>query len=223
MSNPAAQLAAQLCSSKGLRPTSEWLSTFIATQRSTTPLQSLVQTASFRILSTDITTALRRDVSLPVDISDPNVPTRTLNGSIPVQVLGVEDISRSRWEQIEAIEAIERGEATRGREIIRLPIESENGQDEGASTTRGGVHRLILQDASGIRAYGVELHAIEGVGLGMSIGSKYLLNEAIASRGIILLEPKTMKSLGGRIESFHQQWKQNRKQDLKDGIRAQDS
>ncbi len=52
-----------------------------------------------------------------------------------MQILDVEDISRSRWEQIEELEAIERGEQTRGREIVRLPV---GGEDEETEDTERG-------------------------------------------------------------------------------------
>ena len=222
MSNPELQLAAQLNSSKGLRPKNEWLSSFLKTQRPTTPFQSLMQTACFRLLSSDITSTLNCDACFPADISNPHVQERKLQGSIPVQILGVEDISKSRWEQIEAIEAIERGEGTRGREIIRLPeTEGEDGLNGGRSVRISGMHKLLLQDASGVRAYGIELFAIEGVGSSMNIGSKLLLAEVTVARGTVLMEPKTVRLLGGKIESFHKQWKENRKADLKSSIERQ--
>ena len=62
---------------------------------------------------------------------------------------------------------------------------------------------------------------MEGVGLGMNIGSKVLLQNATAARGLILLEPRCVKLLGGKIEAFHKVWKENRKADLKRGIREQ--
>lgn len=224
MSNPEFQLAAQLSSSKGLRPTHDWLSSFLKTQRPTTPLQSLMQTACFRLLSSDITSTLNCDTCFPADISNSHIQERKLQGSIPVQVLGVENISKSRWEQIEAMEAIERGEGTRGREIIRLPeTEGEDGLNEGHSLRNSGMHKLLLQDASGKRAYGIELSTVEGVGSSMNIGSKLLLTEVAVARGTILMVPKTVRLLGGKIESFHKQWKENRKAELKSSIENQGS
>lgn len=66
-----------------------------------------------------------------------------------VQVLDVEDIGRSRWSQLEDIEAAERGETTKGREIIRVvqplddgggggPGDRGDGVATGARTTGGG-------------------------------------------------------------------------------------
>ncbi len=52
-----------------------------------------------------------------------------------MQVLDIEDMSRSRWEQVEELEAIERGEQTRGREIVRLPA---GGEDEGSDAAERG-------------------------------------------------------------------------------------
>lgn len=129
-------------------------------------------------------------------------------------------MSKSRWEQIEAIEALERGEGTKGREIIRVTATEE---DDGAGTTvqkGGGPHKLLLQDAAGRRMYGIELKGLEGVGLGMSIGCKMVLKNALVARGVVLLEPSTTAVLGGKIEELHKAWKDGRKTELKAAIEA---
>ena len=222
MSNPSALLGGHLASTKGLRPTPEWLASFLDSQRPTTPFQSLVQTASFRLLASDITKSLTQDACFLVDVADPRIQERRLPGRIPTQVLGVEDISKSRWEQIEAIEAIERGEGTRRREIIRV-TEEEDGTNERHGPAKGGVHKLVLQDTSGKCIYALEQSSIEGVGLGMSIGCKILLQNAIVARGFVLIEPSTTRILGGKIDVLHNVWKNNRKADLKRGIEEQGS
>ena len=222
MSDLTNQLAFQLDSQKGLRPTADWLITFLGTQRPTTPLQSLLQTAHFRLLASDITTSLSRDHCLPANTSDVHIQERTLSGEIVVQVLGVEDISRSRWENIEAIEAIERGEGRKGREIIRVvPTENDDGP-QGGVQKGGGVHKLILQDARGAVVYGLELKPVEGVGLGMNIGCKMMLKDAVMARGLVMLEPKSTIIIGGKIEALHKAWKEGRKDELSRGIQEQE-
>ena len=220
MSNPSSQVAAQLALSKGLRPTPEWLSGCLSSQRVTTPVQSLVQTAHFRLLASDITTSLARDACLPADVANPHVKERRLQGSVPVQVLGVEDLTKSRWEQIEAIEAIERGEGTKGREIIRVTV-SEDGDNADALVPTGGVHKLLLQDAAGNKVYGLELKPVDGVNSKMSIGSKMMLRSALVARGVVMMEPGSSTVLGGKIEELHKAWKESRKAELKRGIEEQ--
>ena len=137
-----------------------------------------------------------------------------------VQVLDIEDMSKSRWQQIEAIEALERGEGTKGREIVRV-VPTEEGDDlDAGSNKSGGPHKLLLQDAKGARAYGIELRNVEGVTLSMNIGSKIALKNITIARGVILLEPATTTLLGGKIEALHKHWKENRKSDLKAAIEA---
>lgn len=133
----------------------------------------------------------------------------------------MEDLSRSRWEQLEAMGAQERGETTRGREIIRV-VEAEDGEEAGASATApaqasgsGGPHRLVLQDVKGQTVYGLELKAVKGVGVGMSIGTKMVLSGAMVARGVVLLEPQTALVLGGKIDALHKIWVENRKEHLK--------
>lgn len=137
-----------------------------------------------------------------------------------VQVLQVEDMSKSRWEQIEAIEALERGEGTKGREIIRVAPTEENEENDDNINRSGGPHKLLLQDAKGERIFGIELRIVEGVGLGMSIGAKLVLRNASVARGVVLLEPTTTTMLGGKIEELHKAWKENRKNDLRAAIEA---
>ena len=135
-----------------------------------------------------------------------------------MQVLGVEDISKSRWQQIEAIEAIERGEGTKGREIIRVvATEDADGVQGGLQKSRG-VHKLLLQDAAGVCVHGLEMKAVEGVAVGMGIGCKIQLRDATVARGMVMLEPKSVTIIGGKIEALHKAWKEGRKAALRRGI-----
>lgn len=218
------QIATQLRAHKSLIPKQAWLEKCLSTQRATTPLNALYQTASFRLLASDITTSLdpAQTASFPPDIYNATVKERHLPGPIVCQILDIEDMSQSRWEQIEAIEALERGEGTKGREIIRV-VATQDGTDPNAGTNKsGGPHKLLLQDVKGLRAYGIELKDIEGVSLGMSVGSKVLLKNLTVARGVLLLEPATVTLLGGKIEALHKDWKENRKAHLKAAIEAQD-
>ena len=142
-------------------------------------------------------------------------------GPIAVQVLAVEDMSKSRWEQIEAIEALERGEGTKGREIIRVTATEEgNEESSGVAARGGGPHKLALQDALGSRVYGIELKGVEGVGVGMSMGCKMILKNVVVARGMVLLEPGTVTVVGGKIEGLHKAWKEGRKAELRAAIEA---
>ncbi|MCJ1274067.1 hypothetical protein MMC21_001861 [Puttea exsequens] len=221
MSDLASQIIAQLASTRGLKPSTAWLSSFLSTQRPTTPLPALTQTACFRLLASDLTTSLAPSsgICLPEDVHNVNVKERRLGLSpIALQVLAIEDMSKSRWEQIEAIEALERGEGTKGREIIRVTA-TEDDEDADAGVQKGGgPHKLLLQDAAGRRVHGIELKAVEGVGLGMNIGCKIVLRDAVVARGLLLLEPAKATVLGGKIDALHKAWKEGRKSELKAAI-----
>lgn len=224
MSQPEAQLVAQLAAqltAKGFDPTPIWLASFLANQRPT-PLPALTQTALFRLLASDITTTLTLTLNtlFPADVHNAQLKERRLIGPLIVQVLAVEDISLSRWEQIEAIESLEKGEGAKGREILRA-VALEDSAEEVISKG-GGPHKLLLQDAQGERVFGIELKNVDGVGLGMSIGCKAVLRNITVARGVILLEPRSMTLLGGRINKLHQSWKENRKEELKEAIEARE-
>lgn len=79
------------------------------------------------------------------------------------------DISRSRWSQLEALEMVERGEGTRGREVVRV-VPTADGEERG--TEKGGMCKVLLQDARGEWVWGVTVGEVRGVGTGMGIGCK---------------------------------------------------
>ncbi|KAJ5520191.1 hypothetical protein N7463_000644 [Penicillium fimorum] len=225
------QIAAQILSTKSLSVAQPWLSAFLSssTSQRNIPASALVQTAIFRILASDIRESLskHRSCVLPVDVHNPTVQERQLQGSIPVQVLDVEDIGTSLWSQIEAIERVERGEATRGREIVRtIAVGDDSGASEnnrtnnnpanGAPSVSGnsgyGPHRLILQDAAGTMAVGVEMQRIDGIALEkLAIGAKLLLRNPSVARGMVLLSPESVTLLGGKIETMDKPWREGRK------------
>ncbi|KAK4993212.1 hypothetical protein LTR66_006067 [Elasticomyces elasticus] len=203
--NIFAALSAHLAS-KALCPSQAWLSSFLSTTRPSTPLPALQKTALFRFLATDITTTSQPlpTAVLPTNIADGSISERIVRGSVVVQVLDIDDIGRSRWSQVEALEAAERGETTKGREIIRVvPNEDGNAADttQGAQEKSSGPHKLLLQDAKGLKVYGFELHAVEGISL--------------MARGVVLLEPRSTEVLGGKVEAWEKKWRDGRKDTLK--------
>jgi RecQ-mediated genome instability protein 1 len=141
-----------------------------------------------------------------------------MTGAIVVQVLDIEDLSKSRWEQIEAIEALERGEGTKGREIIRVNAAEVEEQESARRTKSEGPHKLLLQDAAGMKVYGLEVKDVDGLGVKMPMGSKLVLKNAEVARGMILLEGETCKFLGGQIQAVDRAWKEGRKKALKGAI-----
>jgi RecQ-mediated genome instability protein 1 len=224
MANIQDQITTHLLQTKSLSVSPTWLRSFLSTisaaQRNT-PIPALTQTALFRLLTSDIRESLTSSPSttLPVDISDTNVRERRLTGTIPVQVLDIEDIGTSAWSQVEAIERVERGEAVRGREIVRTVNVGDEDQDELATTANAnasnGPHRLILQDAKGARVMGIEMKKITGLAFGkMAIGAKLLLRGVVVARGMILLTPDSVTLLGGKVEAMDQAWRAGRKERL---------
>ncbi|PTB77266.1 hypothetical protein M440DRAFT_52235 [Trichoderma longibrachiatum ATCC 18648] len=220
---------------------SQTLLTTLTTSRSPPPpIQSLVATAKARLLASDLTSTSLIDPSsiatFPPDIDSAGVAEAKLPQNVHVQVLDVENLSASRWEQVEELEAIERGERTRGREVIRVTAEED---DDGAdssttqgssSSTRAGVgagganavHRLVLQDRQGKRVYAVELKRIQGIAVGKTlIGEKMMLRAgAVVARGTVLLAPETCVLLGGKVDAWHEAWAEGRLARLRESVGA---
>ncbi|KAI3402019.1 hypothetical protein diail_3993 [Diaporthe ilicicola] len=233
----SAQIHAQMQNLSLPPPSQPWLQALISARDPPPPLPSLVMTVKTRLLASDLKTPGLLDpdsiptISLPSGITNPAVKETRLSRQVYVQVVDIEDLARSRWEQVEELEAIERGEQTRGREIIRLPT---NGADAdvhhdgtadgpearsavagaaGATVTQSGPaigssnkasHRLVLQDCKGQNVYGLELTRIPRIAVGtLNIGEKILLRKgAVVARGVVLLEPATCQILGGKIDAW---------------------
>jgi RecQ-mediated genome instability protein 1 len=209
--------------SNDLRPKQEWMQAFIPTVRSITPIIALQKTALFRLLAADITTSVQSSPSTTFSpgIADPAIKDQRLPGPIAVQVLDVEDIGRSRWSQVEALEAQERGETTKGREVVRvLPEEGTAGPDApqaaGGQIKSAGPHKLLLQDAKGTKAYALELRNVQGIDVGMAIGTKLVLKDVSVARGVIMLEPRCVEVLGGKVDAWDRKWREGRKKVLKE-------
>lgn len=230
----AAQINTQLRSLNLPPPSQQWLQALVSARDPPPPLPSLVMTAKTRLLASDFTTPGLLDpesvpnLSLPSGITNPAVKETRLSRPVYVQVVDIEDLAKSRWEQVEELEAIERGEQTRGREMVRLPTdgadaeEAQDGSDDRsgprATGPRGGAaqpgsaqaasnkatHRLILQDCKGQKVYGIELSRIPRIAIGtLNIGEKILLRRgALVARGAVLLEPTTCHILGGKVDAW---------------------
>jgi RecQ-mediated genome instability protein 1 len=141
---------------------------------------------------------------------------------IVVQVLDITDITSSLGDSLERLEMTERGEAMRGREVIRIvPGENDNENPGASGEARGGgrsMHKLLVEDAAGRRVWGFELTPVTGVKVGMNIGAKILLRGCTVARGVILMTAGTATVMGGKVEALQKAWVDGRKETLKSGI-----
>ncbi|KAK4074070.1 hypothetical protein Trihar35433_3544 [Trichoderma harzianum] len=227
---------------QSLPPPSQTLLTTLTSRSPPPPIPSLLATAKARLLASDLTNTTGTVVDPSMPVFPPNIDSATVQEStIPqnthVQVLDIENLSLSRWEQVEELEAIERGERTRGRQVIRV-IDEENGEADVSSSSAGqtqasragaaasgganAVHRLVLQDARGKKVFAVELKRISGIGIGKThIGEKILLRAgAVVARGTVLLTPENCTLLGGKIEVWHEAWMEGRLTRLRESVGA---
>lgn len=212
---------------RAIPPTQTWLNSFIESARLSTPLPALQKTATFRLLASDITNSVQASAqnTLPPNMLNATVKELKIPGPIVLQVLDIEDIGRSAWSQVESIEAQERGETTKGREIIRVVADTANAEngnapDPRASEKSSGPHKLLLQDAKGLKVYAFELAAVEGVALTMGIGCKLVLRRATVARGVIMLDPASTEVLGGKVDAWDKSWKAARKDVLREKVHA---
>jgi RecQ-mediated genome instability protein 1 len=179
MSLPSAACAqlSSILSNQGLPiPSQTWLANFLSTQKPGVPPHAVATTARHRLLHSDFSFDNVLSTStqfFPENIHNVDIQERRVIGVIPVQVLSVEDLSSSRWEQIEAIEASERGEDTKGREIIRIAtVEDGEGRDMQRTPASRGPHKLVVQDVKRRRVMALELKGVPGIATNMAIGTK---------------------------------------------------
>lgn len=216
----AANIAAELTqhlNARHLYPTAAWMQGFLSTTRPNTPLPAMRQTSLFRLLATDITTSLNQPAPsvFPSDVLKGTLQSRIVPGPVICQVLDIEDIGSSRWSQVEAIEARERGEMTKGREIVRVVEQENEGTAEAAAPTQSkGPFKLLLQDAKGLKVYAIDLRGIDGINTNMTMGIKLLLRNVDVRRGVLMLEPGNVQVLGGKLEALDKAWKDGRKERL---------
>lgn len=213
----------QHLNAKSLYPKPAWLQSFLSTTRPNTPLPAIKQTALFRLLATDITTTLNQPTAsvFPNDVLKGTTQSRTITGPILCQVLDVEDIGHSRWSQVESIEAQERGEMTKGREIVRVVEQENEGSSEAAAPVQSkGPFKLILQDSKGLKIYAFNLRDIEGLNTSMAMGVKLTLRNIDVRRGVVMLEPGSVHVLGGKLEALDKAWKDGRKERLTNAAKA---
>jgi RecQ-mediated genome instability protein 1 len=222
----AANLAAELTqhlNGRYLYPTAAWMQSFLSTTRPNTPLPAIKQTAGFRLLATDITISLQPPANsmFPQDILRGTVLSRVVPGPIVCQILDVEDIGNSRWSQVEAIESKERGETTKGREVVRV-VEQENDDPSAAVAPihSKGPFKLLLQDAKGLKIYAFDIRGIDGLNTNTPMGTKLVLRNVDVRRGVVMLEPGNVQILGGKLEALDKAWKDGRKERLMKAAKA---
>lgn len=154
-----------------------------------------------------------------------------------MQVLDVVDVGRSRWEQIEALESVRKGEGLRGREIVRVVPGEANAEASSAGTqvpnsgasgsgnaASKGPFKLLLQDWKGTTIYAFELKKVDKIAMppAMGIGCKVLLKKGCkVARGMVLLEPERVLVFGGRIEGLDKAWREGREARLREEVQEQ--
>ncbi|KAK7431521.1 hypothetical protein QQZ08_002012 [Neonectria magnoliae] len=241
----AGQLRAAILAQSLPAPSAAFLSSLTTARSPPPPLPSLLATAKARLLAADLTSSSLLDAaalpSFPPAADTANNRETRLQRPVHVQVLDVENLALSRWEQVEELEAVERGETTRGREVVRVTAEDdENNEGENiqrttttTATTSAGVrpagknatHRLVLQDAKGAKLYGLELRRIDGIGVGKTqVGEKMLLKAGtVIARGTLLLEPDKCVLLGGKVEAWQKVWLDGRLARLREAVRLEET
>ncbi|KAF4334729.1 mediated genome instability Rmi1 [Fusarium beomiforme] len=234
------QLRASILAQSLPHPSTAFLNSLISTRSLPPPLPSLLATAKARLLAADLTgsTIINTNSlqSFPSDADSTESREKRLPRPVHVQVLDIENLASSRWEQVEEMEAVARGETTRGREVVRVTAEDDDEDEDDGRTQRpsaarntagpnpagkNATHRLVLQDCKGTKLFALELRHFDGIGVGKTqIGEKVLLKAGtVIARGVVLMEPDKCVLLGGKIEAWQTTWVDGRLARLKREIR----
>ncbi|RKF61373.1 RecQ-mediated genome instability protein 1 [Erysiphe neolycopersici] len=222
------------------------------------PITAIVATVKHRLLCSDINIKNNNNnnnnILSPISsclptriINNKQIEASTLNQDIFVQVLDVEDLGRSKWDQLELLEAEKRGETMKGREIIRtvVPASSFEEEQEDVSTTTNGTDsnqsqnqnktaekqgkgpfKLIVEDWKGTKTWALELRKVEKIDMppAMNIGCKLWLRKGCkVARGVLLMEPTTVSIMGGKIDNRDKVWKTEREKILREALSEESS
>ncbi len=242
--NQALQIRSALAAEQLPPPSEAWLRSVLAHMppaAGTTALPTLVARAKQRLLAADLTmpglfdggvAVFPRALLGPAAVADARQDAR-LPHDVVVQVRDVENLAQSRWQQVEALEAVERGEQKRGREVIRV-VRSEDPEGgspaaaaaAGAASTSApatATHRLVLQDAAGQALFALELVRNPRIAVGrLHVGEKLVVKAGTAAaRGTLLLEPASLVFLGGQVEALHTAWTAGRLARLREAARTE--
>lgn len=230
------QLKTSLASSSFPLPSQSLLTSILSTTPSPS-LPRLIALTKSTILTSTIAAPSLLDPSVPVfppNLLAPDVKEGRLAVDVPLQIVDIEDLSRSRWEQIEELERVERGEMKRGRAVVRVENEEEDQDRERATQSAGGAsaaaetkkaggnatHRVTFQDRAGTHLYGLELIRMPRLAVGVTkIGGKVVIKRgATVARGTVLLEPATCLFLGGYVEEEEKNWATTRLKALREMV-----
>jgi RecQ-mediated genome instability protein 1 len=153
----------------------------------TTTTPALLTTLQTTFLQTPLHQSAAPQSHLP-----PLLPQKhdvTVPGPVLVQVIHVEDIGMSRLAQLEALEKVTTERGPQGLRVVDLPAEEEderagvqNGVGEEVSIGKS-MCKVLLEDGAGQRVYGMEVKPIEGIKVGMPLGTKVPKNKRIVWEG----------------------------------------
>jgi hypothetical protein len=158
-----------------------------------------VQQAYSRVIPTEILT--ERDT--------------TLAGTVLVQIIDIYDIAISKYRKLEILEETDSSNTDRlRRTITNVTDPSDQIQPQNAS-----LHKLVLQDSAGTLIYAIEYKKVAGLSEYSQLGCKLLLTNMKFQRGVALLEPDSVKVLGGSIPSMNVNRQQRRRDQLANDLK----
>lgn len=180
---PNAAVYEHFCRTELLYPKQIWVENTLRTLTGNPPIQVTCKTLRFKLLASNFRETLHATTQtcFPEDVHDKH--NSVLTGPIAVQIVDISDMGTSLMEQLERIEMGERGESKKGHVITRIVEDEGVGEGSAPAATAlqkaaearakaGGPHKLLLEDAAGRRAYGLEIKPIEGVSTAMAMGAK---------------------------------------------------
>ncbi|KXJ90127.1 hypothetical protein Micbo1qcDRAFT_196316 [Microdochium bolleyi] len=204
-------------------PSTQWIQGVMPQRRPLPPMPALVATVKARLLAADLTNPSifeQTVLGFPQNLGNPEIRELKLPCDVLVQVLDIDNLSKSKWEQIEELEAIARGEQTRGREVIRLPTASAEDDEDPGTQSSTAAPTPAGRDCKGQKVFGLEHKRIEKINIGtLNIGEKILLRQgSTVARGNVLLEPSTCVIQGGRVEAWQKGWSEGRLARLREAV-----
>lgn len=170
-----------------------------------------------RWLQSDLRQSLNKHQSNTLPSDCHASPRASFTGPLILQIVSCQEIGSSCATQLEQLKVYKERQRPEERRLVHLEEEVNENDTNILNTAqqgyelsqemdqiiRKGLTRLILEDCTGQRCYGLEHKPISNMDATMSLGGKIVVSESTIIWGTLLLKPLKVEYLGGHIASWN--------------------
>lgn len=164
-----------------------------------------------------------------------DVKIDSIKGPILVQLMDIVDISRSKYNQLQALEddtivpdpeeeviaTTANNNSNKSRRRIAQAAadeEEEGGNDTTTKNPNKATYKVVFQDKNEKLIYGIEVIRNTDFSSDTPLGSKWILYDTTLRRGVLMLKKNSLEYLGGEITELNQTRKERLIQRLRNEV-----